>query len=129
MKEIIGTCKFCGQSVMVVVPDEATPEIILEESAMNCKCKEAQAYREKKEREEKLEMAKTSAQGTTFELFHEEHSDIEEIFNDCMDKVIKHGYTITINTKGKTKAKMKFAKDVITVTREDKSTYQRETEV
>lgn len=129
MKEIIGTCKFCGQSVMVVVPDEATPKEIMEEAALNCKCPDAKVYREKLEKEAQIEAAKESAKGTIFELFHEEHPDIESILNDCVDLVVKHEYSITIATKGKTKAKMKYAKETIKVEREDKHTYIRETEV
>lgn len=129
MKEIMGTCKFCGQGVMVAVPDEATDEEIQEEAVMYCKCLEAHAYREQKEKEEQVEMAKESAKGTIFELFHEEHPGIETIMNEALDLIVKNGYQITITTRGKTKAKIKYSKETIKVEREDKHTYVRETEV
>lgn len=129
MQETIGTCRFCGQRVVIVVPDEATEEMMMEEATRNCKCPDAKYYREELEAKEQIELAKESAKGTIFELFHDEHPDIEEILNNCVNLVVKNGYTITIATKGKTKAKMKFAKETIKVEREDKHTYVRETEL
>lgn len=130
MKEITGTCKFCGQRSLIVVPDNASEELILEETALNCTCKESQAYRDAKEKEEQIEMAKTSARGTTFELFHEEYPEIEELLNMAIDPLVKKVFKkMTINTDGRVKATISFSKDTIKVEREDKSVATRETDV
>lgn len=130
MKEITGNCKFCGQSVLVVVPDNATEEVLTEEATMNCTCKESHSYRDAKEKEEQIEMAKTSARGTTFELFHEEFPEIEELLNMAINPLVEKKFKkLTINTGGRTKATISFAKDAIKVEREDKSIATRETDV
>lgn len=130
MKEITGTCKFCGQRSLIVVPDNASVELIKEETALNCTCKESQAYRAEKEKEEQIEMAKTSARGTTFELFHEEFPEIEELLNMAINPLVEKKFKkLTINTGGRTKATISFAKDAIKVEREDKSIATRETDV
>lgn len=77
-----------------------------------------------------IEMAKTSAQGTTYELFHEEFPEIETVLNAVMDDLVNKKYRkVTIATGGKTKASITFSKDTIKVEREDKNTYTRETEI
>lgn len=130
MQETIGTCRFCGQRVVIVVPDEATEEMMMEEATRNCKCPDAKYYREELEAKEQIEMAKESAKGTIFELFHEDYPEIEELFNNSMNDLVSKKYKkITVNTGGKTKATMSFAKDTIKVEREEKSSYVRETEL
>lgn len=130
MMEITGTCKFCGQRSLIVVPDNADEELMMEEAALNCTCKESQAYRAEKEKEEQIEMAKTSARGTTFELFHEEFPEIEELLNMAINPLVEKKFKkLTINTGGRTKATISFAKDAIKVEREDKSIATRETDV
>lgn len=130
MTQKTGICRFCGQTKLVEVPDDFTQEEVDEEIALTCRCPESKAYQEKKQKEEQIEMAKTSAKGTTFELFHEEFPEIEEILNSVMDALVAKKFKkLTITTGGKTKASITFAKDTIKVEREDKSTYTRETEV
>lgn len=130
MKEVKHACRFCGQFALVEVPDSFTDEEIGEEVALQCKCKPAKEYQEKKEKEEQLEMAKTSAKGTTFELFHESHPDVEELLNAAINPVADGKIkSVTIKTGGKTTATIKKSKDTIVVQREDKSTYTRETEL
>ena len=72
-----GACRFCGQNKMIEVPNGYTQEEIDEEVTCECKCDEAKAYQEKKEREERLEAQKLSAQGTTFELFHNDFPELD----------------------------------------------------
>ena len=130
MKEITGTCKFCGQRRLIVVPDNADEELILEETALSCTCKESHAYRDAKEKEEQIEMAKTSARGTTFKLFHEEYPEIEELLNMAIDPLVNKKFKkMTINTGGRVKATISFSKDSIKVEREDKSVATREADV
>lgn len=130
MIEKVGICKFCGQHKIVEVPDFMTDEEVNEEATLGCKCPDAKAYKDKKDREEMIRQAKLSAQGTTFELFHEEYPEIEEILNNAMDPLVdKKIKKITITTGGKTKASISFAKDAIKVEREDKAVATRETEI
>ena len=84
-----GACRFCGQNKMIEVPNGYTQEEIDEEVTCECKCDEAKAYQEKKEREERLEAQKLSAKGTTFELFHNDFPEVEEILNNAIaDEVL-----------------------------------------
>lgn len=130
MKEVSGMCRFCGQEVLVVVPDDATAEMVMEEASRNCRCKESLAYMDEVQKREAIEAAKQSAKGTTYELFHDEYPEIEEIFNNSMDDLVNKRFKkITISTGGRTKATMTFAKDTIKVEREDKSVSTRETEL
>ena len=130
MTQKTGKCRFCGQNKLIEVPDSISQEEVDEEVTLVCKCYDAKLYKEKKEKEEQIEMAKTSAKGTTFELFHEEHPVVEEILNSVMDAIVsKQIKKLTIATGGKTKASITYSKGTIKVEREDKSTYTRETEI
>ncbi len=130
MTQKTGTCRFCGQTKIIEVPDSMPQNEVDEEATLECKCPDAKVYKEKKEKEEQIEMAKTSAKGTTFELFHEEFPEIEDVLNYAMDALTAKKFKkLSITTGGKTKATISFAKDTIKVEREDKSTYTRETEV
>lgn len=125
-----GICRFCGQSRLMEVPDGMPVKEVNEEVALSCSCIEGKAYREEKAYKEMIEMAKTSAQGTTYELFHEEFPEIETVLNAVMDDLVNKKYRkVTIATGGKTKASITFSKDTIKVEREDKNTYTRETEI
>lgn len=130
MQQVTGVCRFCGQSKMIEVPERFTEEEVTEEVSRNCHCVDAKYYREKMEEEERIEASKLSAKGTTFELFHEEYPEVEELLNSSLDALVdKKIKKITVTTYGKSKATISFSKDTIKVLREDKSTYSRETEV
>lgn len=130
MVEKTGVCRFCGQKKFLEVPDYMTDEEVNEEASTECYCKEAKAYKEKKERAELIEQAKTSAKGTTHILFHEEFPEIEELFNAAINPLVdKKIKKLTITTGGKTKATISFSKDNIKVEREDKSVNTLETEI
>lgn len=123
-------CKFCGQHKMVEVPDFFTQEEIVNEASKECYCKDGKAYKEKLEREEIIKQAKTSAKGTTFQLFHDEFPEIEELLNSAIDPLVEKKFKkFVITTGGKTKASISFAKDNIKVEREDKSVSTLETEI
>ena len=83
-----GACRFCGQNKMIEVPNGYKQEEIDEEVTCECKCDEAKAYQEKKEREERLEAQKLSAKGTTFELFHNDFPEVEEILNNAIPLLV-----------------------------------------
>lgn len=130
MKEITGICKFCGQHRLIQVPDEATLEECEAEVLNVCNCIDAQAWRDDIAREERIEAAICSAQGTTYELFNEDYSEIEEILNISM-KALASGKIkkITIATGKKTKATLSFSNETFKVEREDKSNTRRETQI
>ena len=72
MKETIGACKFCHQTKMVMVPDDATPEMIEEEATMNCTCKLSHEYADKKRHEESVLMSIEAAKASIETLFEGE---------------------------------------------------------
>ena len=49
MKDAQGVCKFCGQAMVIQVPEEFTQEVIDEEIVRACDCPEAQAYTKQQE--------------------------------------------------------------------------------
>lgn len=130
METRTGYCRFCNQAKLLEVPSDFTIEQLEEEATRGCVCREAKEYQAKKFREEQIESAKQSAKGTTFELFHESHPEIEEILNSVMDVIVDQKIkAMTITTYGKTTAKISFSKDTIKVVREDKSVNLLETEI
>ena len=130
LKQVTGTCRFCGQeSIMQVLPD-AAEDFINEKATRECRCKFGYEYREACEREENRKAAIISAKGTTFKLFNKEHPDIEEIFNNSMEALTKKKIkSISIDTGEKVKAKIKYQAGMIRIERIDTASYKRETEV
>ena len=43
MKQVTGSCKFCGQTIVMNVPESYTEEDIIAEATKKCLCEEAQA--------------------------------------------------------------------------------------
>lgn len=125
-----GACRFCGQMKLIDVPDTATQEEIDEEVTLECKCREARAYQEKKEAEERIEEQKVSAMGTTFELFHNDFPDVENMLNNCIPLLVtKKIKKATINTGTKVTAAISIQRGTIKVERIEKAVYTRETEL
>lgn len=125
-----GACRFCGQNKMIEVPNGYTQEEIDEEVTCECKCDEAKAYQEKKEREERLEAQKLSAQGTTFELFHNDFPEVEQILNKTIPLLVtKKVKKLTVNTGTKVTDTIGISKGTIKVERTETSKYSRETEL
>lgn len=125
-----GACRFCGQNKMIEVPNGYTQEEIDEEVTCECKCDEAKAYQEKKEREERLEAQKLSAQGTTFELFHNDFPEVEQILNKTIPLLVtKKVKKLIVNTGTKVTATIGISKGTIKVERTETSKYSRETEL
>lgn len=126
-----GACRFCGQNKMIEVPNGYTQEEIDEEVTCECKCDEAKAYQEKKEREERLEAQKISAQGTTFELFHNDFPEVEQILNKTIPLLVtKKVKKLTVNTGTKVTATIGISKRNHQKSRgTETSKYSRETEL
>ncbi len=108
----------------------ATPEEIDEEVTLQCQCEEALVYQNKKQRELLMEMIKTSAKGTTFELFNADKPEIEELLNSCIELLVaKKAKKVTIDTGSSVTAKIGIQKGAIKVERIEKSNCSRETQI
>ena len=125
-----GMCRFCGQNRIVEVPNNFTQEETDEEVTLVCPCEGAKAYREKKEKEEKTEEQKLSAMGTTFELFHEDFPEVEQLMNSIIPLLVTGKMKkVNIDTGTKTKASISIKDGTIKVERTKKNVYSRETEL
>lgn len=125
-----GSCRYCGQQKLIEVPNGYTQEEVDEDVTNECRCDEAKAYRAKKENEERLEAQKLSAKGTTFELFHNDFPEVEQLLNETILLLIKRKVKkLTINTGTKVTATIGISKGVIKVERIETSKYSRETEL
>ena len=71
MKDAIGTCKFCKQTMTIKVPDHYSQELIDEEVSKKCTCPEAQ---ETAKRESAINLAEQE-----IKQFFENRGDLEEI--------------------------------------------------
>lgn len=71
MKDAIGTCKFCKQTMTIKVPDHYSQEFIDEEVTKKCTCPEAQ---ETAKRESAINLAEQE-----IKQFFENRGDLEEI--------------------------------------------------
>lgn len=71
MKDAIGTCKFCKQTMTIKVPDHYSQEFIDEEVTKKCTCPEAQ---ETAKRESAINLAEQEIR-----QFFENRGDLEEI--------------------------------------------------
>lgn len=106
MKETIGACKFCHQTKMVMVPDDATTELIEQEATINCTCKLSQEYADKARREESVKMSIEAAKASVENLFEGEHfEELREALKGSVEaiarKKIKKGhYQCDIEDKG-----------------------------
>lgn len=130
MENKTGACRFCGQTKIIEVPADYTQKEVDEEVTLECKCDEAKEYQARKEEEEQIEMSKTSAMGTTFELFHNDYPEVETILNSCIDHLVtKRMKKVTIGTGTKVTGTISISKGTIKVERIEKSTYTRETEL
>ena len=88
MENKSGVCRFCGQYKIIEVPGYSTQEEIDEEVTLECRCEAAKEYQEKKQKEELMEMVKISAQGTIYELVHEDKPEIEQLLNNCIPLLV-----------------------------------------
>lgn len=71
MKDAIGACKFCKQTMTIKVPDHYSQEFIDEEVTKKCTCPEAQ---ETAKRESAINLAEQE-----IKQFFENRGDLEEI--------------------------------------------------
>jgi uncharacterized protein YajQ (UPF0234 family) len=131
MKETIGYCKFCKQSTMVMVPDNATPEEIEKEATMSCKCKLSQEYADKIRHEESVQMSIEAAKASVDQLFEgEQFDELRTALKGCIDSVAKKKIRkVTIDINKKIKATIQIKDDAILLTRTETEKFEQETSI
>lgn len=131
MKETIGACRFCHQTMMVMVPDDATPQIIEEEATVSCQCKLSQEYAEKKRQEEYFRMSIEAAKASIESLFEEDHfEELREALKGSVDAVAKKKIKkVTINVTSKIKATIQLKDNALLVIRTETEKFEQETSI
>lgn len=127
MKEEKGTCKFCGQTKLVTVPDSYEEADIDEIVTQECKCDEARAYQEKLEAEELLETSKRTAEAMIIELFQEEFEPSAELLREAIEPLSRFMFEkLTIKLNNNVTAVLSInGKGEIKIERKEKKTYTR----
>ena len=131
MKETIGSCRFCHQTKMVTVPNDATPEMIEEEATMGCTCKLSQEYADKKRHEESIKMSIEAAKASIETLFEgETFEELREALKGSVNAVARKKIKkITINVTSKIKATIQLKDDALLVTRTETEKFEQETSI
>lgn len=131
MKETIGACKFCHQTKMVMVPDDATTELIEQEATINCTCKLSQEYADKARREESVKMSIEAAKASVENLFEGEHfEELREALKGSVEAIARKKIKkVTINVTSKIKATIQMKDDAILVTRTETEKFEQETSI
>lgn len=131
MRETIGACKFCHQTKMVMVPDDATPELIEQEATMNCTCKLSQEYADRVRREESIKMSIEAAKASIETLFEgDQFEELREALKGSVKAVATRKIKkITVNITSKIKATIQLKDDAIVVTRTETEKFEQETSI
>lgn len=114
-----GTCRFCGQSVMIDCEDKLTGPQLEEEATMRCGCERALEYQESIERRDMAKQRVIELFGDISEGYKQPDA-VQGIMLDAVDaicdKKIK-AVTVTVRTGLRCRI-MQMAKDKIKVVRE-----------
>lgn len=131
MKEMIGACKFCHQTTMLMVPNDATPDMVEHEATMNCTCKLSKEYQEKQMAEESLQMSIDAARASIDELFDgDDYEGLRRSLKGCIEAIAKMKIKkVTVNVTSKIKATIQLKDDAILVTRTQTEKFDRETTI
>ena len=131
MKETIGSCRFSHQTKMVMVPSDATPEIIEEEATMACTCRQSHEYADNKRHEESVLMSIEAAKASIDTLFEgEQFEELREALQGSIKAVAtKKIKKITVNITSKIKATIQLKDDAIVVTRTETEKFEQETSI
>lgn len=130
MIPVTGMCRFCGQNIIVDALEGETDEEIEERATMQCKCFRAYEYQKGMAREIAIESDIMSAKGTTFELFHEDYPEVEEMLNNALQPLTQGAFKkIAIDTGEGVKGTAGFNGIDIEVTRSEGKRIQRRTEI
>lgn len=131
MKETIGACRYCHQTKMVMVPDDATPEMIEEEATMSCTCRLSQEYANKVRKEESIKMSIEAAKESIESLFEgEQFEELREALKGSIDAVARKKIKkVTINVTSKIKATIQLKDEALLVTRTETEKFEQETSI
>lgn len=131
MKETIGACRYCHQTKMVMVPDDATPEMIEEEATMSCTCRLSQEYANKLRKEESIKMSIEAAKESIESLFEgEQFEELREALKGSIDAVARKKIKkVTINVTSKIKATIQLKDEALLVTRTETEKFEQETSI
>lgn len=131
MKETIGACRFCHQTKMVMVPEDATPEMIEEEATMSCTCRLSQEYANKVMKEESIKMSIEAAKESIESLFEgEQFEELREALKGSIDAVARKKIKkVTINVTSKIKATIQLKDEALLVTRTETEKFEQETSI
>jgi len=131
MKETIGACRFCHQTKMVMVPEDATPEMIEEEATMSCTCRLSQEYANKVRKEESIKMSIEAAKESIESLFEgEQFEELREALKGSIDAVARKKIKkVTINVTSKIKATIQLKDEALLVTRTETEKFEQETSI
>lgn len=131
MKETIGACRYCHQTKMVMVPDDATPEMIEEEATMSCTCRLSQEYANKVRKEESIKMSIEVAKESIESLFEgEQFEELREALKGSIDAVARKKIKkVTINVTSKIKATIQLKDEALLITRTETEKFEQETSI
>ena len=131
MKETIGACRYCHQTKMVMVPDDATPEMIEDEATMSCTCRLSQEYANKVRKEESIKMSIEAAKESIESLFEgEQFEELREALKGSIDAVARKKIKkVTINVTSKIKATIQLKDEALLVTRTETEKFEQETSI
>lgn len=131
MKETIGACRFCHQTKMVMVPDNATPAEIEQEATMSCTCKLSQDYANKVRKEESIKMSIEAAKASIDTLFEGEHFDeLRRALKGTVEAIARKKIKkVTVNITSKIKATIQLKDDALLVTRTETEKFEQETSI
>lgn len=131
MKETIGACRYCHQTKMVMVPDDATPEMIEEEATMSCTCRLSQEYANKVRKEESIKMSIEAAKESVESLFEgEQFEELREALKGSIDAIARKKIKkVTINVTSKIKATIQLKDEALLVTRTETEKFEQETSI
>lgn len=114
-----GTCRFCGQQLIVHGSEEMTVPQLEEAATMQCDCDDAKAYQETAQRRDKAKQRVKELFGEGAQNFRQPDIMLETMFKAVdmiCDKQAKQ-FVFTIRTGLKCRI-MQMAKDKIKVVRE-----------
>ena len=116
---------------MVMVPEDATPEIIEEEATMSCTCRLSQEYANKVRKEESIKMSIEAAKESIESLFEgEQFEELREALKGSIDAVARKKIKkVTINVTSKIKATIQLKDEALLVTRTETEKFEQETSI
>ena len=110
MKSVDGVCRFCGQFMVLEVPESYTQEMTDEEATKKCKCPEAKAYT-------RMEENIANAEGAIRQIFKDrtELETVRDILFNAVRPMAEESIGKISISKGADTCSMKPTKDGIRI--------------